>query len=78
MYYAGGTSNRIGSRKLKNVQQFLKLPDEKTEIEWDDWKRAALGDRKAMRTVVQHCEFDVVVLQEAYWKLLPNVATIHR
>lgn len=78
MYYAGGVSNKIGSRKLKNVQQFLKLPDEKTEIDWDVWKRAALGEKEAMIEVINHCEFDVRVLAEAYWKLLPSVSTIHR
>lgn len=78
MYYAGGVSNRIGSRKLVNVQKFLKLEDAKTQIEWDVWKAAGLGDPKAMKEVAHHCEMDVKVLGQAYWHLLPYVARLHR
>jgi uncharacterized protein YprB with RNaseH-like and TPR domain len=78
MYYAGGISLRIGSRKLDNVQKFFKLADEKTSIEWEMWNRAAIGDAKAMKIIVEHCEQDVKVLEQAYWKLLPMVKNLHR
>ena len=78
MWYAGGSSNRIGSKKLVNVQKFLGLPEEKTAITWENWQRAALGATKSFDEVVHHCEMDVRVLAGAYWRLLPNVATIHR
>lgn len=69
------THLRISS-KLANVQQFLGLPDEKTDISWDDWMRGQGMDRKAIDTIVEHCVKDVLVLEEAYWKLLPYVRTI--
>lgn len=78
MWLAGQFSLRIGSRKLDVVQKFLRLPESKTPIEWEDWKRAALGDTTAMRRVQIHCEQDVKVLAQAYWKLLPMVSNIHR
>lgn len=78
MWYAGGASNRIGSRKLVNVQKFLGLAEAKTDITWENWQEAALGDSKAYADVVHHCEQDVKVLAQAYWHLLPAVATIHR
>lgn len=78
MWYAGGSSMRIGSRKLVNVQKFFKLGEEKTDIEWEQWQAVATGDKKAMKTVIQHCEADVKVLAEAYWRLLPYVSTLHR
>jgi uncharacterized protein YprB with RNaseH-like and TPR domain len=78
MWYAGGSSMRIGSRKLDNVQKFFKLGEEKTPIEWDTWQQVAAGDQKAMHDVVHHCEQDVKVLMQAYWHLLPYVATLHR
>lgn len=78
MWTCGQFSLRIGSRKLDVVQKFLKLPETKTPIEWEDWKRAAIGDTKAMGQVVTHCEQDVKVLAQAYWRLLPMVANIHR
>lgn len=78
MYYAGGVSMRVGSRKLVNVQKYLGLATEKTDISWDQWQRAATLDRQAMNEVVEHCEADVVVLAQAYHKMLPFVANIHR
>ena len=78
MYYARGGGLRIGSSKLDNVQKFFNLPETKTPITWDDWKRAAMGDKSAMDSVVDHCEQDVKVLSMAYWKLLPMAAVIHR
>lgn len=66
---------RVGSSKLVNVQKYLSLPDSKTEITWDDWARAQSGNTTAMDTVVEHCELDVKVLMEAYWRLLPHART---
>jgi len=78
MYQARGCQLRIGSSKLDNVQKFFDLAEEKTPITWENWNRAALGDKKAMADVVKHCEQDVEVLALAYWKLLPMVANLHR
>ena len=78
MWFAGGSSNRIGSRKLDNVQRFLDLPNAKTPITWEDWQEAAAGDPKAFDQVVKHNIADVKVLAQAYWRLLPSVANVHR
>ena len=78
MYYAGGVSMRIGSRKLLNVQKFFNLSESKTEISWDNWNLAAGGDKASLDEVVEHCEADVKVLAEVYWHLLPSVANLHR
>lgn len=78
MYYARGVGLRIGSSKLVNVQKFFGLGEEKTEISWEQWQRAAGGDRAAMDEVVHHCEQDVKVLAQAYWRLLPQIANVHR
>lgn len=78
MYYARGASLKIGSSKLENVQKFFRLPDEKTPLEWDEWKRAARADKKAMDKVLKHCEQDTKCTAQAYWVLLPMIANIHR
>lgn len=78
MYYAGGISNRIGSRKLVNVQKFLGLDEAKTDITWENWQRAAMGNTRAFQEVVTHCEQDVKVLAAAYWRFLPYISVIHR
>ena len=78
MWFAGGCSNRIGSRKLVNVQKFLGLPEEKTAITWENWQRAAMGNEAAFDEVVHHCQQDVKVLAMAYPRLLPYISNIHR
>lgn len=82
MWFAGGSSLRIGSKKLINVQKFFGLGDTtdggKTDIDWDTWKAAALGAPSAMKEVVTHCEADIKVTAAAYWKLLPMIANVHR
>ena len=77
MYYAGGVSMRIGSRKLVNVQKFLGLEEEKTEMKWDTWAKAATGEKDALDEVAEHCEQDVKVLAQAYHKMIGLVANIH-
>lgn len=77
MYYAGFSSNRIGSKKLVNVQKFLQLTESKTDINWDVWKLAQRGDDVALAEVIGHCEADVRVLAEVYWRLLPYVKNLH-
>jgi DNA polymerase III epsilon subunit-like protein len=71
------TKFRISS-KLDNVQQFMGLPDQKTPISWDQWSRGAAFDSKAMNDIVTHCEQDVKVLEQAYWRLLPSIARLEK
>lgn len=78
MYFARGAGARIGSSKLVNVQKFFKLDEEKTDIDWDIWAEARTGSKKAIKTILHHCEQDVKVLEKVYWKLLPHVANVHR
>lgn len=66
------------SSKLDNVQQFLGLPDAKTPISWDQWARGAAFNGTAMNDIVTHCEQDVKVLEQAYWKLLPSIARLEK
>lgn len=78
MWYAGGSSMKIGSKKLDNVAKYFDLPVQKTPISWDEWQRAGAGVPGSLDTVVTHCEHDVRVLGEAYKHLLPYVRNIHR
>lgn len=71
-------SNMRISSKLDNVQKFLGLPDEKTPISWDAWARGASFHKPSMDTIVEHCEQDVKVLEEAYWRVLPFARNIAR
>ena len=78
MWYAGGSSMKIGSRKLDNVSKYFDVDDRKTEISWDQWQLAGAGDKSAMKEVVVHCEQDVKVLRSVYAHILPFVKNLHR
>lgn len=80
MYKArqGGYSARIGSSKLDNVARFFRTKEQKTEINWDTWSLAAMGDDKALDEVVTHCEADVLVLRLVWNHLKPLIKTYHR
>lgn len=65
-------SKHLAWSGLNNVQRFL-LPGnetEKTSIEWDKWMQALGWDPElraaAMAEIVDHCEKDVIVLEDVY------------
>lgn len=70
MWYAGGSSMKIGGRRLDTVAKFFKCDNQKTPLDGETWQLAAAGDRKAMNLVVEHCEADVLVLRDVF----PNLA----
>jgi len=78
MWMVGQSQNRIGSKRLASVQQYLQIEEHKTGLDWEVWKRAGKGDPEALKEVIRHCEIDVRVLAEAYWRLLPYVRNLHR
>lgn len=78
MWMVGQSQNRIGGKRLATVQQYLGIEEQKTSLDWEIWKRAGKGDPEALKEVVRHCEIDVRVLAEAYWRLMPYVRNLHR
>ena len=78
MWYAAGSSMKIGSRKLANVSKFFDVEDRKTPLDWETWQLAGAGNPKALREVVKHCEYDVLVLGQVYPHLIPYVRNVHR
>lgn len=73
MYYAGGQSMKIGSRRLDNVSRFFQLQDEKTTLDGEIWQLAAAGEVEAMDQIVEHCEIDIKVLRGVWPKLAPGI-----
>lgn len=73
MYYAGGQSNKIGGRRLDTVAKFFRTKQQKTALDGQVWQDAAVGDEKAMDQIVEHCEFDTLVLRELWPKLAPSI-----
>lgn len=73
MWYAGGSSMKIGGRKLDTVAKFFKVDNQKTALDGETWQLAATGDHEAMDDVVEHCEADVLVLRDVWPHLVPGV-----
>lgn len=73
MWYAGGNSLKIGSKKLDNVAKFFNLPNQKTRLEWEVWQEAGTGDKKSMDLVAKHCDYDVLTLRDSWPHLAPYV-----
>lgn len=78
MYMARGQFLKIGSSRLDNVAKFFRLENQKTPISWEEWALAAAGDEEALERVVEHCEFDVLVLRDAYAHLKSLIRIVHR
>jgi uncharacterized protein YprB with RNaseH-like and TPR domain len=76
MYYAGGSMLRAGGKRLDNVARFFGCDNQKTPLTPEVWSRAAAGNREALQLVVEHCEADVRVLRDVYWKLVPHVKKV--
>ncbi len=73
MYYSGGQSMKVGGRRLDTVAKFFKAPNQKTSLDGEIWQLAGTGDKKSMNSVVEHCEFDVLVLRDLWPILVPYV-----
>lgn|SRR5574338_12444 len=78
MYYARPPFARLGSSKLVNVQKFTHIEDSKTDVDWDTWQLAGLGDKDALNYVIEHCERDVMVLRGTFQRLKSHIVNIHR
>ena len=73
MWYSGGSSMKIGGRRLDTVAKFFGTQDQKTPLDPETWQLAGAGDKKGMDLVVRHCEADTLVVRDLFPKLAPNV-----
>lgn len=64
---------RLNSNRLASVSAFLGLQD-KTPLLGPTWQYAAAGDPESIRYVKKHCARDVLVLEEAYKRILPLIS----
>lgn len=78
MWYATGNSARLASRKLDNVAKFFKTMNQKYEVPNEVLQASRYGDPEALKEVIKHCEADVRILRDVYWRLIPRVRNIHR
>lgn len=57
---------KLSSNRLKNVSEFFELGERKTPLSGPIWVKARAGHGPSIKYVIEHCEADVRVLEEAY------------
>ena len=78
MWYATGNSVRLASRRLDSVAKFFKTPNQKYDVPPEVLQASRHGDAEALKEVIKHCEADVRILEDVYWRLISRVRNIHR
>lgn len=82
MWYATGRHMRAGRRSLENISRYFRTPNSKTPLDVRLWQEAERRHTKegkaAFRTIVEHCEADVLVLRDVFAKMKPLINSIHR
>jgi len=61
---------RLGRNTLAALIDYLEIPVRKTPLELHRWLEASLeGSKKAMDVICDHCNHDVITLDEVYIRL---------
>ena len=68
---------RSAGHSLKRAGEDLGCKVSKYEVPVTRWAEAAEGDEEAAREIIVHCEKDVLLTEELYWKLIGFVKNIH-
>ncbi|MDE2100969.1 MAG: ribonuclease H-like domain-containing protein [Patescibacteria group bacterium] len=61
----------VSRKRLDTLSYYLGTADEKSPVEGRIWVDAAIGDKKALKYIIDHCRADVLVLEEVYYRLRP-------
>jgi uncharacterized protein YprB with RNaseH-like and TPR domain len=82
MWYATGRHMRAGRRSLENISKYFRTNNSKTPLDVRLWQEAERRHTKegkqAFRTIVEHCEADVLVLRDVFVKMKSLLSSIHR
>jgi uncharacterized protein len=69
---------RLHSNRLDTVSTALGLTNSKTKLEPQIWQRASHGSKPDLDYIIEHCEADVLVLEELFKRLKSFIDTIFR
>jgi uncharacterized protein YprB with RNaseH-like and TPR domain len=61
---------RLNSNRLASASAFLGV-EEKTPLSGPIWIKAAAGNRRSIKYVIEHCRQDIVVLEQVYRRIRP-------
>jgi len=69
---------RMSRRSLLRMQEYLNLTEKKTPLTPEIWQKATAGNREAYNSIIEHCQQDVIVLEDVYKAALPHIKTLSR
>lgn len=67
---------KVGGRSLKGASNFYGDIEQKLELPIEVWKRANIGDRKAIAELIDRCESDARITRELAKRVIPLVRRI--
>ncbi len=75
LFFTVKSNTSLSRKSLDNVAHFLRCATQKTKVDGRIWKKAMAGHRGSIKYIIDHCEKDVIVLEEVYERLRPLVRT---
>ena len=69
MYYTARFKLKLHSNKLVGVGETLFGKTGKTRVVGPIWTKAMMGDKESLRYIVEHCQADVVELEDVFNEL---------
>lgn len=73
-YYPCRSKLCLHSNRLENVEKFITGKSRKTSIDQEHWIRALQGRKKSLDYILDHCQRDVKILEDVYYKLVDFTA----
>jgi uncharacterized protein YprB with RNaseH-like and TPR domain len=64
---------KLDNNRLATIQNFFASEFKKTDVDPEHWARAAIGCKKSLKYIVEHCKYDILVLEDIYAKIKPLI-----
>lgn len=71
LYFSVKYRMKLGRNTLEQATTALGI-EGKNHVLGEEWKRGRVGDKKALKYVLEHNDLDVIILEKLYQKLLPH------
>ena len=68
---------KIHSNRLDAIGDFFHIEIQKTQLKPHVWNGCSLGVQECLDYVLEHCQNDVLLLEQVYWKLKPYVREVN-
>lgn len=70
VYYIARSKLRTHRKRLETVADLMNIPSKEHRLNPEIWQRAQAGSVRALEYIQQHCDEDVITLEEVYKRLV--------